>query len=279
MEISFFRLSFYKTKTKNLYKHFKLKIFTFFFTQRYFKKVYNNWGSAELDSTGYNSDIILEKCKIAQLKVIRGEARYERDSVIFHESSFHWQLLATIQFLAIENSDQITILDFGGSLGSLFFQNRSMLNLKNKINWLIVEQDNFVKCGNDFFSNTELSFFNSVESAIEFKNPDLIILSSVLQYIEHPQELIGKLLSSNPKYIIIDRTPNSLIDNDYITVQEVPTYIYPASYPCWIFSKKKLISYFSDFSLISEFNSNITDNIYFNNDIINWNGFLLKKID
>jgi len=55
---------------------------------------YASWANAQQVSTGYNSDLILEKVKDALLKVKRGEAVYERDSVLFDEVQYSWPLLA-----------------------------------------------------------------------------------------------------------------------------------------------------------------------------------------
>jgi len=46
---------------------------------------YSSWIEALHASTGYDTELILEKSKSALLKVKRGEAIYERDSVLFNE--------------------------------------------------------------------------------------------------------------------------------------------------------------------------------------------------
>lgn len=49
---------------------------------------YNSWIEAVAASTGYDTDLILEKTKAALLKVKNGEAIYERDSVLFNEIQY-----------------------------------------------------------------------------------------------------------------------------------------------------------------------------------------------
>ena len=51
---------------------------------------YRSWGEAMAASTGYDTEIILEKTKTALLKVKNGEAAYERDSVAFDEIQYAW---------------------------------------------------------------------------------------------------------------------------------------------------------------------------------------------
>ena len=79
-------------------------------------------------------------------------------------------------------------------------------------------------------------------------------MSSVLQYLEKPYEILQELIDNSFEYIIIDRTFFLDIDNDKIMVQKVPEEIYNASYPCWLLSKKKFLNFMgNDYILISEF--------------------------
>ena len=56
-----------------------------------------SWEEAQSNCSGYDSDIILEKCRNALLKVKNKEAVYERDSVLFDKIQYSWGLLAGIQ--------------------------------------------------------------------------------------------------------------------------------------------------------------------------------------
>lgn len=111
----------------------------------------------------------------------------------------------------------------------------------------------------------------------EYK-PNLIILSSVLQYLEYPYELIQKLCSLNVDYIIIDRTPVSPNERDILTIQQVPKEIYDASYPSWIFSEKLFLSKFYNYESEIKFNNGFTKSIIHNNNKVEWSGFILKLI-
>ena len=82
------------------------------------------------------------------------------------------------------------------------------------------------------------SFFGT---AIAIK-PNVILLSSVLQYLEKPYEILKELKKINSNFMIIDRTPFTNRQDDIICIQHVPKSIYKASYPLWLFSKMKFIS-------------------------------------
>ena len=197
---------------------------------------YTSWADAQADSAGYDADVILEKTIAALGKVKRGEAVYERDSVLFDEVQYAWPLLAGLMWVAARNGGSLNVLDVGGSLGSTWFQNRAFLSDLSPVRWNIVEQPRQVEVGRREFQDDQLRFFTSIDECLAETQPQVILLSSVLQYLEHPYDLLDELQASPCEFLIIDRTPFWEGSGDRICVQHVPPEIYPASYPSWIFS-------------------------------------------
>lgn len=234
---------------------------------------YNSWEEVSNLCIGYDSDEILQKVKSATLKVKNGEAVYERDSVIFDEAEYSWPLLTAL-FLSAVKHNKINVLDFGGSLGSTYFQNLKFLKLVDNISWNVVEQKHFIDEGKNNFEGNGLNFYHDIDSCIKENNPNLLLLSSVLQYIEKPYELLDKFLSYSFEYIVIDRTAFNFDNYDRITLQKVPDNIYKASYPCWIFDKDKMIKTISanGYILVEEFNA-----LDRTNDIAYFKGLIFKK--
>lgn len=217
-------------------------------------KIYKTWSGASKNSIGYDSEIILKKVKEALLRVKNGEAVYERDSVLFDKIEYPWPLLANLLWIASQNNNNLNVIDFGGSLGSSYFQNLNYLKHLNYLRWNIVEQKSFVDCGKEFFEDENLKFFYTINECLKTQKPDVIILSSVLQYLEKPYDLIEEIINHNIKYILIDRTYFSEKEKDKISVQVVTKDIYKVSYPCWFFSLKKFLNIFIDhYRLISDF--------------------------
>src|ERR1035437_6301468 len=164
---------------------------------------YTSWSDAKIKCIGYDSRVILDKCKNALLEVKKGEARYERDSVLFDEIEYSWGLLAGLQKAALENSGKLCVLDFGGSLGSTYYQNKDFLDSLKELQWCIVEQRHFVDCGREFFENDKLKFYYTIEDCIEKHKPDVLLISGVLQYLEKPFEWIDKVTGLDIPYIIL----------------------------------------------------------------------------
>ncbi len=213
---------------------------------------FNSWEEAEKKCTGYNSEIIFEKVKKAAERVRDGKAAYERDAVLYNEPDYSEPLEKAVNTILNSKKSRLNIIDFGGSLGSTYFQNRA--NVGDKIsNWCIIEQKEFVTEGKENFEDGTLHFYDKVEDCKYKEEVDLLILSSVLQYIREPFLLLNKLLASKPSGVFIDRTP-FVKGDDRITIQKVHPKIYKASYPCWFFNEMKFRNYFNkEYSVEFEF--------------------------
>ena len=204
---------------------------------------YHSWKDALANSSGYDTDEILHRVEAATSLVVSGVAAYERDSVLFDQIPHSYPVLAGLLRAAVENGHMLTVLDFGGSLGSSYRQCKGFLSVIHNLEWLIVEQEQFVRCGRERFETNQLRFYSSLQEAVadRKRNVDVVLLSSVLQYLETPYETLKELYDIGCRYLIIDITPLSDSHADRLVVQRVPPNIYSATYPCWIFSREQLI--------------------------------------
>jgi len=251
--------------------HFIIKIITPFFYG--WVGNYRSWEEAMKKSNGYESDVILQKVKDAMQKVKDGTAIYERDSVLFDKIQHSFPLMAALMFVAAKNKGKINVLDFGGSLGSSYFQNLQLLQRLEDFHWCIVEQPHFVEEGLRSFANEHLHFFHNMKECFKEYTIHLVVFSSVLQYLKVPYKILEEVFDHNIEYIIIDRTPFIGKGNDRITVQKVPKWIYKARYPCWFFNKSKFLDFISSsYEIILEFDAIDKANI-----ASEFKGFLLKK--
>jgi putative methyltransferase (TIGR04325 family) len=215
----------------------------------------STWADALRGSKGYAAELILERVADATREVVAGRALYERDSILFHEPDFRYPILAALLRAAMLNDGCLEVVDFGGSLGSTYRQCRPFLQGLRHIRWRVVEQANFVARGQREFSTDELSFIASVSDSPVSEVPVLILLSSVMQYLEQPHQVLDELLRLSASWIVIDRTPMSALDEDRLCIQHVPSTIYDASYPCWALSRGRLRSRLTEagWSVLGEF--------------------------
>lgn len=234
---------------------------------------YPSWEAALARTTGYDNDAILQKILEATRKVKDGQAVYEQDSVIFDKIRYDWPVLAGVLWVAAQHSGRLSVIDFGGSLGRTFFQNRRFLMKLSAITWSIVEQPAFVRAGQKYFQDEKLKFYFDVASCNQAENANVILLSSVLSYMQQPYELLEFLHSQAVEFLIIDRLP--LIDGnkDRLTVQYVSPEIYEASYPAWFFSESKFTHFIrSRFDLVEEYDCDFSFTIP-----CRVKGFILKR--
>jgi putative methyltransferase (TIGR04325 family) len=202
---------------------------------------YPTWSAANADCKGYASGDILQRVLSSALAVKSGRAAFERDSVLFDEPQYPWQLLATLLWIAASNQGRLSVLDFGGSLGSTYFQCKGFLQGLDQVHWSIVEQPHFVAAGREHVENEILRFHSDIEASIAWRKPDVILFGSVLQYLEEPHALLAQAAGFEVPFLLIDRTPLISADADRLTVQKVPPRIYEASYPAWFLSRSKLL--------------------------------------
>lgn len=238
---------------------------------------FQSWQEAQKLSNGYDSDLIIEKVKNSALKIKNGDAVYERDSVIFDKIEYSWPLLTSLLWIASQNNDKLNLIDFGGALGTSYFQNIAFLNHLKELNWNIVEQKKFFKYGQELIANNNLHFYETIEKCLQEQQTNTILLSGVIQYLDDPYDFLKQ--TGKFSYVIIDRMP-LFQNNDRIVIQKVPPKIYEASYPCWILNQTKFVDYFiSDlgFKLVADFDSHIGTIIDLGDCQATYKGFIFKK--
>lgn len=198
-----------------------------------------SWDAAAARCTGYDASSILRKVVEATRAVERGDAPYERDSILFDSIEYSWPLLASL--LAIHaKRGHLRLVDFGGSLGSCYRQNRKFLDELDGIIWTIVEQEHFVAAGREEFQTDRLRFAMRMEDPLPEGAYDAIHFGSVLNYLEAPWKWLDQAHALGIPYLIIDRTHAHDGPEDHFRRQRVREPIYDATYPCRIFSKPAL---------------------------------------
>lgn len=219
---------------------------------------YADWETAARSCTGYDAASILNKVLDATLKVQRGEAAFERDSVLFRDPEYSWPVLTGLMWAAARNRGILNVLDFGGALGSSYFQCARFLDAVPDVRWNVVEQQGFVAAGRAHIQDNRLRFYFDIEECIAENKPNAVLLSSVLQYLREPFVLLKQVIDLASDILVLDRTPyTNSGHSSVLKVQSVPASIYAASYPCWFMNEEHLLSLARDnnYSLVSCFNS------------------------
>lgn len=226
---------------------------------------FDNWDIARSNSVGYQSEIILEKITKSTLEVLNNIKKYERDGTSFEEKPIKNTLIDSLEDIGIVNK---TIVDMGGSLGSLYLNYKSFFS-NNSANYIVVEQNEVCEKGRIIASqfNLPIEFVDSINKIQN--NIDIVICSSFLQYIEEWRSYVDSIISCKPEFIIVDRHPLSESDSKIYVQLNTGYYSKPTSYPLHILNKDEFLSAFQSFEILKEWSSDF-DPDYFK-------GFLLKN--
>lgn len=215
---------------------------------------YSSWSAVLKEADGYDSGVILERTMKALLKVKAGEAVYERDSVIFDKKDYPFPLLTFLMHSVAKKGSPLHVIDFGGSLGSTYYQIKEFLTANVCLSWNVIEQEHYVEAGKATFEDDQLKFYSSIDQCVQDKEIDFVLISSSVQYLEEPHVFLKKLAAYRFDFILFDRTAFHYEAEDRLTLQIVPPAIYPASYPSWFFNQKRLLSHFSEgYDVIADF--------------------------
>ena len=215
------------------------------FGWRWFRGRYTRWDQAQAHSTGYGEPGILAKVLHATLEVKAGRAVYERDSVLFYEPAADAELLANLRYVAAQCGGRLRVLDFGGALGTMYWQHRSFLIGLSELAWDVVEQPHFVAAGQKYVQDGVLRFFPTIAEAISQSRYDVLLISGVVNFLPDPHGTMEQLVGLGAPWMIFHNVPLHDNDSDYVMVEHVPPEIYPAIYPMWFFNRQIFMAHFN----------------------------------
>ena len=222
------------------------KGYSFYISQRkkygdWYSGDFKSWKDADQECMGYDLANIPLRTLDSITKTINSNTSYERDGAIISYNNKECrpdgqdQLINYISKLG----DDPKILDFGGSLGSTYFQIKNFIK-KKSIEWHILEQPFYKNLGErylqKFFPN--IHFHDNLKTNYKF---DLLCINGVLSYLEDPYCELKKMLSLGIPKVFIDRQ-QVIVDSesDRIVIQVVPPEIYSTIYVCTFLGEKKL---------------------------------------
>lgn len=216
---------------------------------------YSSWALATSAATGYSDERIISRVEAATAMVLKGEMHYEQDGVAFAAPASSTPVLSGLLLGAALDAGRLSVLDFGGSLGSNYLKWRRFFDLLPSVQWEVVEQAVFVAAGRRIFRDTGLPLaFHSSAAEAGLMRPSVALFGSVLQYLEFPLEALAQVRDFGPKVLIIDRTPLSLDGKAHFLVQHVSPRIYPGSYALHAIARESLDGILGEtYDLIEEY--------------------------
>lgn len=219
-----------------------------------FKGEYSSWDEAASHALGYDAVAIMERALQATLAVRDGRAAFERDGVLFAVSDYPYPLLAGLLRVAALTEGRLDVLDFGGALGSSYFQCQPWLRNLAALRWQVVEQPHYVSLGRDRLEDGILKFVENIEACAVGGVPNVAVLSGVLQYLPDPRGVLARIAALGVRHVIVDRTPIIKGTRDILSVQVVPSRIIRSSYPVRLFARSSVLQPLEQtYSVLAEF--------------------------
>jgi len=239
---------------------------------------YSSWQSALMECSGYDDPRILQYILNAALQVKLGKAVFERDGVVFYKPQYNYPLLSSLLYCSNSSNHKLHLLDFGGSLGSVYFQHKAVLNNMNEFSWNVIEQKHFVVDGVKNIEDDILHFYKTIDECSASIN--IAVFSSSLQYLEKPYNILNDVFSLKIKNIVIDLTPIHKLKHDYIVKQISQYNQLKTSYPCRLFQYDKFISFFYDHGYKTLFDTNayIQPKIFIENNKVPYKFLTFQKL-
>ena len=223
---------------------------------------YASWAEASAQCTDYVPEYE-DKVRAATLSVLLGYAPHTRDGVVFPKVEYSWPLLAGLMYCAAAAGPRLSVLDFGGSLGVTYLQNRRFLDRLPTVAWHIVERDGYVEFGRNAIQHERIRFHRSVEECLAIDQPDVLLLSCVLQSLPDPYGFLETMLALPFRHLLIDRLPLNAEPRDRLTIfRTYPSIIANMSRPWWFFDEQRLLSAIAEtFEMVETFDGFESANI------------------
>lgn len=199
-----------------------------------------SWDEARASTSGYAEGEILCRIVDATQQVLRGEARYEQDGIVFHDAPPASHALASLLAVAAAEGGTLRVVDFGGSLASHYLRWLPFLTSVPSLQWCVVEQPHFVAAGRQLFADVVQVRFAATLDEIRDFSPNAVLASSVLQYLEFPLDALQALAMLEARLLVLDRTPFSMDGGARIFAQKTPAQHGHASYPLWMLSRNEV---------------------------------------
>jgi len=196
--------------------------------------IYDSFDQCPGYGQGFNSDrwALQETARINKL-IQPAKDDKAIPSIVSYRTNLLPFLTATTAANSKEN--KVTILDFGGGLGSTYISVTAACANQQTIDYHIVESKSICQAGEKCFKDDrQIHFYDHLPD--EIQDVDIVCLASSIQYVEDWKSLLKELMKYDPRYILIADLPGGDIPT-YATSQNY----YESKIPHWFFSVTEVI--------------------------------------
>jgi putative methyltransferase (TIGR04325 family) len=217
-------------------------------TSNEMKYVKDGWSYLEKhpEVRGYNVADWIETCKKSLLAykeisgrtdplVPFGQDLTSDDAMIDHN---RMMLLGYSMMLASRGSDCVSILDWGGALGHLYYIARAMLPEGTRIDFHCKDVPLVAEYGSRYVGDIS---FCADESCLA-RSYDLVMAHASLYYSEDWQEVFSGLAKSSHGYLLLTRIPFVTGVPSYVCLERLYRFHYNVEALCWVLNRMDFLN-------------------------------------
>lgn len=196
---------------------------------------FDSWRSAIAKSDGWDVPAVLDKTLAVSMKQKNGTIVFQQDTITYYHIIYSKSILFFIAMASAMEGGKLNIVDFGGSLGTNFFQNKRVLQefmKRGTCVWSVVERPPTAELGKKLFQDSNLRFFSSLSElkADVSDYPPSFLFTGSLQYVDDPSALLSEVAEQGVRLIAFDRLLVSSEEHHEIFVQRPPRNTIPPAF-------------------------------------------------
>jgi putative methyltransferase (TIGR04325 family) len=135
----------------------------------------------------------------------------------------------------------LSVLDWGGGTGYVWFSIYKSLLYKSSINWTVLDNKSLQGIGQNFSANTNIQI--DYTSCQDLQNYNVLYINSALQYVLSWKELLSSLLQCRPEYLVFESLYSSPLSS-FTVIQS----LYGSSTPCNFIHSSEFIAFIESFN-------------------------------
>jgi putative methyltransferase (TIGR04325 family) len=174
-----------------------------------------------------------------------------------------WAVLTTLLLAASRLvADPLRVVDFGGGVGDIFFEARSLFQFAGRaLDWQVIDLEDVVRYGTDHLQGDGLSFHLALPDMS--RPPDVVIAAGVLQYLPEPYATLRHLIALGADWVVLNRTPVLSGDAERQMIQRVPSHLGGGHRPLRLLSESRLLeTWAGDYAVLSAFDWRHSESVF-----------------
>ncbi len=216
-------------------------------TSNQMKYIAEGWAYVQKHSElkGYNVEDWIKTCERSRQAYIEiagqngplipfGQDPVSEDAIVDHN---RMMLLGYCLMMASRNRESLSILDWGGALGHLYFVARALLPPEIKLEFSCKDVPLVAEYGKKHA--LEIRFFSD-ESCFE-RSYDLVMAHASLYYSEDWQRIFAGLVKAASGYVLISRIPFVSDVPSYVCLERLYRFDYNVEALCWVINRDSFL--------------------------------------